>query len=196
MAGEGGGPRKLPTVWEASLFSYLVTRHTGRAMRLSIESQIAERDGRVVAVLDFRNVAVIDFSCADEVVAKLVDSSQPGADGGGETFYFFRGLDEHHLDPIDSALRRRALAVAAEHAGGKPLVLGTVEESDLDGWRAVHRLGRAAVGEVARDLERPEEEVRGVLRRLHRRRLLLAEEGEYMSFRRAVAEAGAGSGLE
>lgn len=196
MAGEGGGSPKLPTVWEASLFSYLVTRHTGRAMRLSIESQIAERDGRVVAVLDFRNVAVIDFSCADEVAAKLVDSSQPGTDEVRDTFYFFRGLDEHHLDPIDSALRRRALAVAAEQTGGKPLVLGTVEESELDGWRAVHRLGRAAATEVARALERPEEEVRGVLRRLHRRRLLLVEEGEYLSFRRALAEAGAESGSE
>ena len=58
-------------VWGTSLYSYLVTRHTGRAVRLSIENQIAECEGQVVAVLDFQNVVVIDFSCADEVVAKL-----------------------------------------------------------------------------------------------------------------------------
>ncbi|MFB6240235.1 MAG: hypothetical protein ABEJ46_01485, partial [Gemmatimonadota bacterium] len=73
-----------PAVSETSLYSYLVTRHTGRAVRMSIEEQIAGSPGPLVAVLDFRNVAVIDFSCADEVVAKLVEGVRSrGAVGTG-----------------------------------------------------------------------------------------------------------------
>ncbi|TFG61608.1 MAG: hypothetical protein E4H28_08655, partial [Gemmatimonadales bacterium] len=62
-----------PDVAIASLYQeFLVTRHTGRAVRLSIERLVDERSGPSLTVIDFRDVAVIDFSCADEVVARLL----------------------------------------------------------------------------------------------------------------------------
>ena len=57
----------------ASLYSSLVTRPTGQAVRLAIENVLAEETGPIsLSVIDLSQVTVIDFSCADEVVAKLL----------------------------------------------------------------------------------------------------------------------------
>ena len=53
------------------LYSNLVTRPTGAAVRAQIEALLRDSD-RVLAVIDFTHVRMIDFSCADEVVAKLL----------------------------------------------------------------------------------------------------------------------------
>ena len=50
----------------ANLYSNLVTRPTGRAVRSQIEHLI-ERSQRSLTVIDFTHVGMIDFSCADEV---------------------------------------------------------------------------------------------------------------------------------
>lgn len=180
-----------PEVSETSLYSYLVTRHTGRAVRMSIREQIVASDGPLVAVLDFRNVAVIDFSCADEVVAKLVDEIR-SRDELEETWFFFRGLEEHHLDPVESALVRRTLAVAGESAGGDPMLVGAVEGEDRAAWRTVQRLGRAGASDVASEMERAVEEVRSLLDRLTRRRLVMADRRQYVSLRRTLSDASGG----
>lgn len=180
-----------PEVSETSLYSYLVTRHTGRAVRMSIREQIVASDGPLVAVLDFRNVAVIDFSCADEVVAKLVDEIR-SRDELEETWFFFRGLEEHHLDPVESALVRRTLAVAGESAGGDPMLVGAVEGEDRAAWRTVQRLGRAGASDVAGEMERAVEEVRSLLDRLTRRRLVMADRRHYVSLRRTLSDASGG----
>ena len=41
-----------PAVTRTNLYSYLVTRHTGRAVRLSIEQRLAEYDRHVLTVLE------------------------------------------------------------------------------------------------------------------------------------------------
>ncbi|HJX27424.1 MAG TPA: hypothetical protein VJ885_05895, partial [Thermoanaerobaculia bacterium] len=49
-----------------SLFSSLVTRPTGRAVRTGVESQIAEMEGErsvCLSVLDFSQARVLDYSC-------------------------------------------------------------------------------------------------------------------------------------
>ena len=50
----------------------LVTRPTGHAVRRGVEEVLAEYDGEQVAVIDFSSVRLLDLSCADEVVAKLL----------------------------------------------------------------------------------------------------------------------------
>ena len=52
-------------------YSDLVTRATGAAVRTSIRATIAARPGGT-ALLDFSEIGLVDFSCADEVVAKLL----------------------------------------------------------------------------------------------------------------------------
>lgn len=176
-------------VWGTSLYSYLVTRHTGRAVRLSIESQIAECEGQVVAVLDFQNVVVIDFSCADEVVAKLVHLALVG-ERAAELFVLFRGVDEHHLDPIESALGRRSVAVSAERSSGEPFLLGATDGDVERAWVATCALGRATTGGVAERLGLSESETGVLLEDLHARRLVVRDDDaeEYVSLQQLIRE--------
>ena len=79
----------------ASLYSHLVTRPTGRALRLGIESQIGEIGSVCLSVLDFTQVVVLDYSCADEAVAKLIQRYQ-AADRPADAYFVARGLGEQH----------------------------------------------------------------------------------------------------
>lgn len=180
---------RRPSVSETTLHSYLVTRHTGRAVRMSIREGIAASTGPVVAVLDFGDVAVIDFSCADEVVAKLVEEVRTG-DSVGPTYFFLRGLDDHHRDPVESALIRRTLAMTGESVGGEPMLVGAVDGESRAAWRAVQSLGRAPASEVAHDLGQGVDEVRSLLDRLGRRRLVVPRERHYVSLRRTLDRSG------
>jgi hypothetical protein len=176
-----------PAVSRTSLYSYLVTRHTGRAVRLSIEERLSGYDRNVLTVLDFEHVPLIDFSCADEVVAKLV--RPPHADASTGRFFLFRGVGERHREPIVSALRRRDLAVAAEGANGEPLLLGAVNGPLELAWRAVWTAGRACPDGVAAMLGEGERAVSPALEELERRRLVIRDGDTYVSFRWALQEA-------
>lgn len=186
--GSGEGPGRIAFVSRASLYSCLVTRQTGRTVRLSIERELAQRSGRSLTVLDFRDVSVLDFSCADEVVAKLAGRAlEP--ERGGERYFLFSGLGDHHLDPVRSALERRRVAVAAEREDGAPVLLGPVEDETRRVWELVCRRGRAGPRSVAADLRVPARRAEGVLEALHGRRLLVRAAREYLSLRRALADA-------
>ena len=178
-----------PAVTRTNLYSYLVTRHTGRAVRLSIEERLADYDRHVLTVLDFGNVPLIDFSCADEVVAKLVSPTSTDGAWAGERFFLFRGLRQHHRDPIESALRRQALAVAAQDSDGQPVLLGEIGRLTETVWRAVWQIGTAEAKTVASYLGLDEDLVRPCLHDLERRRLLLRDGDAYVSFRWALNEA-------
>ena len=54
------------------LYSNLVTRSTGAAVRGQIEQLLMDAGERALTVIDFSHVSMIDLSCADEVVAKLL----------------------------------------------------------------------------------------------------------------------------
>lgn len=191
---ESGRPARAagerpPAVSPVSLYSYLVTRPTGRAVRLGIEQRLAEYDRQVLAVVDFGEVQLIDFSCADEVVVKLVLHSLREPIAGPRAFFLFTGMRAHHADPVASALRRRRLVAAAERAGGRPALLGVLPEPLARTWRALHRLGRAEAEAVARRLGGAGAATARRLAELHERRLLLRDGREYLSFRRALDEA-------
>jgi len=177
----------LPRISEASLYSHLVTRPTGRAVREEIERELRDWEGPAVTVVDLRNVPVIDFSCADEVVAKLVCA---GLAGGGarrsERFYLFTGLEEHHLDPVESSLHRRSLAAAAERVDGTPCLLGRVEPGSRRVWAHVVRAGRVRPESLVPDELTSVEQARHALEELHARRLLVRLAGEYLSLRAAA----------
>ena len=90
------------------LYSNLVTRPTGAAVRTEIETQVAALEGRTLTVIDFSNVNLLDFSCADEIVAKLLlrycvgeGSEAPATEG----YFLFRGLGDHHLGRLGAVTR-------------------------------------------------------------------------------------------
>ncbi len=177
-----------PAVAHTTLFSYLVTRPTGRTVRATIERQIADAGQTVLAVLDLRHVPVIDFSCADEIVAKLVLLASDASTR--RSFMLFRGVAEHHLGPIDSVLRRRGLAAAAESTDGKPLLLGALDPRATAVWREIWSLGRTGVSPLADRLELPPDRVRGLLDDLVARALVIRDGERYVSLHHALLDAG------
>jgi len=132
----------------ASLYSSLVTRPTGQAVRLAIENVLTEETGPVsLSVIDLSQVTVIDFSCADEVVAKLLlrflEDDRPR-----DAFFVFRGIRELHRDPIEVVLERQTLAVVSETESGAYEVIGSTSWKELEVWQALEGRGRVMPGEV------------------------------------------------
>ncbi|MBI5740530.1 MAG: STAS-like domain-containing protein [Nitrospirae bacterium] len=102
--------------------SDLVTRRSGQAIRERIERDIAgEKNGAVVA-LDFSKIGVIDYSCADEIVAKLI--SRLLGNEYGDRYVLLTGLSDSQKENIEVALERKDLAVMAEMRDGKRALLG------------------------------------------------------------------------
>jgi len=167
----------------------LVTRHTGRVVRCSIENLLAESGGLMLTVLDFSDVALIDFSCADEVVAKLILGSLPEANPPAACYFLFRGIDERHVDPIESVLRRRGLAICCERVTGEPLLLGDADPGMRRAWELVWRSDRLPADAVAVELNMGLDEARELLCRMHARRLVLREGEAYTSLPCALREA-------
>lgn len=168
-------PAGRPSVAVATLYqTYLVTRHTGRAVRLTIERMVEEASGPSLTVLDFSDVAVIDFSCADEVVARLLHDtlSRPGPPA--PHYFVLDGLEDEHIDPVASALDRRGLAMAARTARRHAMLLGRAEPEAKTVWRALTERGRACAAEIADCLRGDADACRSWLVRLEARRLLRA----------------------
>jgi hypothetical protein len=101
----------------------LVTRPTGAAIRNRIQAALAGSNCHT-AVLDFSDIELLDLSCADEVVAKLL------LDDGvrGSRYVVLGGLREDQHEAIEHVLTTHRLAVAAvpcvEHP--QPRLLGWV----------------------------------------------------------------------
>ena len=98
-------------------YSNLVTRPTGVAVRAYIEAQLRSTDDGVVTVIDFSRVGMMDFSCADEIVAKLVLQQ-----GDGRSVFVFSGLSETHIEAIDVVLERHGMALVSHEADSNSYV--------------------------------------------------------------------------
>lgn len=122
----------------SSDYSHLVTRPTGRAVRLAIESLLAEAGEPSVSLVDFSQVTILDFSCADEVVARLL-RCYLADDRPRDAFFLLRGVQEWHEEPIEAVLQRQELAAVAEVDGAGLKLLGTVDESEVTAWTEVER---------------------------------------------------------
>lgn len=143
----GGGFEKVFRTSVATLYSNLVTRPTGQAVRVAIEGQIEESRGPCLSVLDFSHVGVIDFSCADEVIAKLLIKYQ-APDRPSDTFFIVQGASEHHKDLIETVLERRNLAVVAVAAEG-PELWGSAPARLRAVWEDLGRMGQTMADELA-----------------------------------------------
>ncbi len=136
-----------------SLFSNLVTRPTGRAIRSGVESQLAELEAErqvTVSILDFTQVRVLDYSCADEIVAKLL-LRYLGEERPAEAFFIVRNVQEHHVEAIEAVLERHGLLLVAVHDGAPPELLGADDPAHRQVWEALARRGRASRAELADD---------------------------------------------
>ena len=104
--------------------SDLVTRPSGQAIRERIEKDIAKEGDRAVISLDFSKIGVIDYSCADEIVAKLVSRLLGGE--YGDKYILLTGLNENQKENIEVALERKGLAIMAKTRNNKKILLGNI----------------------------------------------------------------------
>jgi hypothetical protein len=164
-----------------SLYSSLVTRPTGQAVRLAIENVLAEETGPVsLSVIDLSEVSIIDFSCADEVVAKLLMRFLK-EDRPRNAFFVFRGIQDLHRDPIETVLQRQTLAAVSETEEGEYELIGAASGEERAVWRALE--GRRRIKTDEADTLLPENEAQETLGRLVQRRLVFLNPltGEYQA---------------
>jgi hypothetical protein len=122
-------------------YADLVTRPTGRAVRESIERVIVGAE-EVVARIDFSGVGCIDYSCADEIIAKLLREVK---------VLLLRGLSEGHREAIEPVLNGHGLAVLVELADGTLETLGPSEIAErlIEELLARHLAARTPAGDLA-----------------------------------------------
>jgi hypothetical protein len=109
----------------------LVTRRTGAAVRGAIERVLP--DGGAPALIDFSDVRLLDLSCADEIVAKLLLQH-------GVRRFVIRGLSPAQRDALEPVLEHQGLAVVVQGADGGLALLGLPGETTyavLEELRAV-----------------------------------------------------------
>jgi hypothetical protein len=162
------------------LYSNLVTRPTGAAVRTQIEALLADSRERSLTVIDFSHVGMIDFSCADEVIAKLLLRYANAERTEREAYFLFRGVNDDHWDAIETVLERHRLALVLETDDGAKVV-GIVDDGERVVWEKVYELGRTAAADLATALGTQEAECEAALDALHRRRLVMRTDDGYIA---------------
>lgn len=108
----------------ASGSSNLVTRETGRFIREAIEARLEREPEGTVVAMDFSHVGIIDFSCADEIISKLLARLQSLE--YGDKYVVLLGLTPTHEENITVALERKKLAVLVSRTDGSWHLLGSL----------------------------------------------------------------------
>ena len=125
----------------------LVTRPTGAAVRNRIEHLLACSDCHT-AFLDFSDIELLDLSCAEEIVAKLLLAEEPPA-----RFFVLRGLREDQHEAIEHVLTHHGLVVAAlGHGDPEPRLLGWASSDARTAFARICDGGPMSTGELARAL--------------------------------------------
>ncbi len=95
-------------------------RSRGARMREVIEKILREEKGSLRVIIDFSRMGSIDFSWADEVIAKMVSRSWSGE--YGEKFLVLKNLNPSQAENIDVALERKKLAALSTGPWGWQIV--------------------------------------------------------------------------
>jgi len=157
----------------ATPYRNLITRPTGAAVRDRIEAALAESDC-ATALLDFSDIELLDFSCADEVVAKLLLT---GPDGGGR-MVVLKGLSEDQYEAIEQVLNHHGLAVVAVSTGdgaSMPQLIGWASADAREAFGCLCERGALRPIQLALALGWTESKCREILRALFARRLVRSE---------------------
>lgn len=170
----------------ATLYSNLVTRPTGRAVRTAIEAQLRTSQGRCLSVLDFSQVGVLDFSCADEVIAQLLRKYRQ-ADRPADAFFVVQGVAEHHREPIDTVLTRHNLLLVVVESG-RPELWGPAPSRLRAAWDCLGRMGCTDTSEFATARGVNHVTAKAWLRRLAESRVAVLEGGDSFSSLYAVLD--------
>ena len=168
------------------LYSNLVTRPTGAAVRIGIEHHLDEIGDKALAVLDFSHVGLLDFSCADEIVAKLLMQYVSLDIPRREVYFVFYGMSESHMEAIECVLERHGLALITQFADRDPELHGIIDGVQRRAWDKVCELGYAMPSDLADATGMPRDQAETTLDTLWRRRLVIRQESGYFPVRGAT----------
>jgi hypothetical protein len=112
--------RKLSSSFVKNGSNEMTGRSRGARIREFIERIFREEKGVLLVVLDFSGVGSIDFSWADEVIAKIISRLWSGE--YGEKFIILKNLNPSQVENITVALERKRLAVLLKGSKGWQMI--------------------------------------------------------------------------
>ena len=150
--------------------SDLVTRQSGQTIRERIERDIVkEKDGEIIS-LDFSKIGIVDYSCADEIAAKLISRLLSGE--YGDRYIILIGLNENQKENIEVALERKELAVIGMMRDKEKVLIGSLNKYLSDTLELILKKGRITAKELC-DKMSLEPNASGMrLLNLHKKRLV------------------------
>ncbi len=156
-------------------YSDLVTRPTGAAMRCRIEARI-QASPHPTTHLDFGAIRLLDFSCADEVVAKLLQSICCDR----ARCVVLTNLTEAHREAIEHVLETHGLTVIGIMVeDDRPQIIGWRSGDLVHAFEAVQTIGAGDSGRLATALGWTVERAADALQSLALRGLVLAASGTF-----------------
>ena len=170
------------------LYSNLVTRPTGAAVRCEIEQELDRIGDRALTVIDFSHVGLLDFSCADEIVAKLLLQYVSIDAPRREVYFVFRGISESHLEAIEAVLERHKLALVTQRADGESRLIGIIGLEERRAWEIISQLGTGVGADVADATGLSQRDADQMLDTLWRRRLLIRYDNAYVAVGSATVD--------
>ena len=148
----------------------LVTRTSGQAIRERIERDIAQEEDGAIIALDFSKIGIIDYSCADEIVAKLISRLLSGE--YGDKYITLIGLNENQRENIEVALERKDLAVMAEMQDSKKILLGSLNNYLKETLNLILKKGRITAKDLSESMKLEANTSGTRLLNLHKKRLV------------------------
>ena len=152
-------------------------RSRGVRTREVIEKILGEEKGALRIILDFSGMGSIDFSWADEVVAKMVSRLWGGE--YGEKFLVLKNRNPSQAENIDVALERKKLAVLITGPEGWQII-GSLNNYLIQTLNRVMRKRQLTLRELSEE-EGIEMNTSGTrLLNLYKKRLVVRVEGPAM----------------
>ena len=148
----------------------LVTRPSGQVIRERIERDIAQEEDGAIVALDFSKIGIIDYSCADEIVAKLISRLLSGE--YGDKYITLTGLNENQKENIEVALERKDLAVMAEMQDGKKILLGSLNNYLKETLNLILKKGKTTAKDLSEIMKLGANTSGTRLLNLHKKRLV------------------------
>ena len=129
----------------------LVTRVSGQVIRERIERDIAQEENGTVVALDFSKIGIIDYSCADEIVAKLISRLLSGE--YGDKYITLIGLNENQKENIEVALERKELAVMAQMKDERKILLGSLNNYLKETLNLILKKGKISAKDLSESMK-------------------------------------------
>jgi len=131
--------------------SDLVTRPSGQVIRERVERDIGkEKDGEIIS-LDFSKIGIIDYSCADEIAAKLISRLLSGE--YGDRYIVLTGLNENQKENIEVALERKELAVIGMMRDKEKVLIGSLNKYLSDTLELILKKGNITAKELSEEMK-------------------------------------------